>query len=453
MHRGVRNTLKRLLLSNCNLIGEPGNGFQISDLLIEGEFIKYIGKEKQAADKYIDCSGCIVIPGMIDPHVHMRDLNQSDKENWRSGSRAALKGGITTVLDMPNTDPATITLENLKKKLSYASKSSVNYGFHFGINMENIADVKEVLESKFSHYIAGLKVFMGGSTGAAGRTLVTEIADLKKVFEIAKKYLKPVIIHSELQSELEFWHKKGLIRKMKNHHLLRHPNCAIMGTDRAVSVALETGAKLYVAHVSTREELDIIRVGKKEGSIFCEVTPHHLFLNIDSIDLNSNVGKVNPPIREKSDCDALWEGIIDGTIDVIGSDHAPHTEIEKEKMYDQAPSGISGLDTELPLLVNELLKKKIPSERFVDLCSSNVARIFKIALRGQIKPGYFADLVIIDPSKEHLISAREFESKAKISPFDNQKLSGKIVSVIINGEIGYYKDKLYNTKGREISYG
>ena len=453
MPPGEKNTLKRLFLSNCNLAGKHNVVDRISNILIEGEFIKSIGKEKHVADKYIDCSGYIVIPGMIDPHVHMRDLNQSNKEDWTSGSRAALKGGITTVLDMPNTNPPTTSLRNLKIKLDCASKSFVNYGFFLGVNLSNLADINVILESEYNHLIAGLKVFMGGSTGTSGKDLVSGADDLKKVFVLAEKYSKPVVVHCELQSELELWHEKEFDRKMKNHHLLRHRDCAIKGTDRAVKMALETGVKLYVAHVSTGEELDIIRRGKKKGKIFCEVTPHHLLLNLDSLDLNSNFGKVNPPIREESDCVALWEGISDGTIDAVGSDHAPHIEAEKCREYDYAPSGISGLDTALALLMNEVIKNRITMDRFLDLCSNNAASIFEITNRGQIKPGYFADLVIIDPSEESVFSAGEFESKAKFSPFDGHKLSGQIISVIINGEIGYSKGKFYNIKGKEINCG
>ncbi len=381
-------------------------------------------------DQIIDIKGNLVIPGVIDPHVHVRDLKQSDKEDWLSASKAALAGGVTTVFDMPNTIPATTNLINLNLKREAAKKSLINYKFYIGATNSNLKDIEEILAENQTD-VAGIKIFLAGSS----LNDVLEKSKIEDVFKIAKKYDKIVVVHTELQYCLNIWNSKIKEKTILNHTKIRNRECAIKGTKLVLEIAEKIRNKLYIAHISTAEEVELIRKYKKNNRIFCEITPHHLLLNESILEKVGNLGKVNPPLRTEKDKKALWEAIYDGTADFIGTDHAPHKLSEKLLEYSQAPSGFPGLETGLHLLLNEVNKGNLSIEKLVELTSRKAAEIFDLKKRGDIKIGNFADLTVIDMNRKWKIDAERFNTKAKYSPFDGMEIHGKVMKTFVNGKI------------------
>lgn len=410
------------LLRNGKLNGKT------ADIVIENDMIFSVGEKCDKYDRLIDLSGKIVFPGMIDAHVHVRDLEQSYKEDWETASEAAIAGGVTMIFDMPNTIPPTIDLKSLELKREAAKKSKVNHKFYLGINEKSIHSLQDLLKSKHQD-IAGIKIFLAESSSNA---VIDRKEDLRQIFELAKEYDLIVAVHTELQACLNRYKLEPIL---SNHDLIRARECAIQGTKLVLTLCNEIKNKLYIAHVSTKEELDLIRAYKDDNEIYCEATPHHLFLDKSILDEVGNFGKVNPPLRTKADNDALWQGVLDGSIDVIGSDHAPHTVEEKNMPYLQSPSGFPGLETSIPLLIDAYLSNKISYEKIAELTAANQAQIFNLADRGKIAAGYYADLAIVDPKISWKIKPQRFNSKAKYSPFQNRNLHGKIVTTIVNGKI------------------
>ena len=419
----------KTLLTNSIINNKPQN------LLIENGLIAYIGTDMPAYDTLIDLHGKTLIPGLIDPHVHVRDLGQTDKEDWLSVSQAAIAGGVTTVFDMPNNKPPTVNLKNLNLKRNVARKSLINYKFNIAVTEHNLDDVKEILDTKPKD-VSALKLFLSGSSA---NEYVENIETIKRIFDISLHYDLPVIIHTELQKCIEKFQAKVSNPSVLNHNYLRNRECANRGTELVVDLAREIGNPIYIAHTSTAEEIDIIRKNKNKAKIFCEVTPHHLLLDESILETAGNFGKVNPPIRTKADNLALWQGIADGTVDTIGTDHAPHKISEKSQAYNQAPSGFPGLETVLPLLLNEVNKGNLSIEKLIELTSKNVSKIFKITNRGELKTGNYADITIVDMDKKWQIQPEQFKTKAKYSPFAGFEGMGMPVMTFVNGE--YYSAK------------
>lgn len=419
----------KTLLKNCMLIEG------IKDIIIEDDKIIdiYSSRKKRRLeanfDQIIDIKNKLVLPGMIDAHVHVRDMEQNNKETWKTASLAALAGGVTTIIDMPNTIPATTNLNGLNTKREAAQKAKVNYKFHLGATENNIQELEQILKSDPSD-VAGIKIFLVGSSS---NEVVADVNKIKKIFKLAKKYNKVVLVHTEMQECLDKWQKLIEDKYIQNHDQLRNRECAIKGTDLVLQLANEIGNKLYICHISTKEEIELVRK-HKNNNIFCEVTPHHLTLEKSILDLVGNFGKVNPPLRTSEDNQALWEAVIDGTIDCVGSDHAPHTIDEKQQEYVNAPSGFPGLETTLPILIAEFNERKIPLERLVELTSTKPAEIFNFENRGKIEKGYFADLAVIETENEYPIIAALFQSKAKYSPFDGMGVQGKVIMTFVNGK-------------------
>ena len=426
-----------ILLKNCKLIEGLKDIIIEDDKIIEVKPCEKSPLERGAAlavgcvtyDQVIDIKNKLVIPGMIDAHVHVRDMEQINKETWETASLAALAGGATTIIDMPNTVPATTNLKGLNAKREVAKKAKVNYKFHLGTTENNLQELNEILKSNPSD-IAGIKIFLAGSSS---NEVVADERKLKEIFKLAKRYNKVVLVHSELQECLDKWQKKIEDKCIQNHDMIRNRECSIKGTELVLRLANEIGNKLYICHISTREEIELIKKYKNK-KIFCEVTPHHLTLENSILDLIGNFGKVNPPLRSSDDNKVLWEAILDGTIDCVGSDHAPHTIDEKIEDYSIAPSGFPGLETTLPILITEFNERKIPIKRLVKLTSSKPAEIFEFKNRGKIEAGYHADLIVIDTENESPIIAALFQSKAKYSPFDGRMVKTRINTVFINGK-------------------
>jgi dihydroorotase len=441
----------KTLLKNAEVDNE------IVNILIDDKFISYIGKRKFVYSDYdekLDLKGCVVIPGMIDPHTHIRDLDFAYKEDWRSAGYSALKGGVTTIIDMPNTKPPTINYNNLLLKREKAKLCPVNHSYHMGANEENLKDIVEVLSTE-PDYIAGIKIFLSASSS---NEILKDNEAIKNIFKLGRKYGKPILVHTELAECLNKWKNKYNSDKYNDvlyHNEIRNRECSIKGTELVLKLCREIGNKLYIAHTTTKEEIELIKEYKHKYSlpVYCEITPHHLLLNEAIIENSANFAKVNPPLRTKKDNIALWKGIKDGTVDIIGTDHAPHLREEKERPYIESPSGFPGMETVLPLFINEVNKEKISLNKLISLTSGNTAKIFKIDKRGLLKEGYYADLTVIDMDKEWIINSSDFLTKAKYSPFEGFKVKGKIIYTIINGKC-LYKDGNIDDKsyGEEIIY-
>ena len=400
------------------------------NILLQGERIAYIGNTSPASDEKIDLKGKIVLPGLIDPHVHVRDLGQSEKEDWTSVSRAALRGGVTTIFDMPNNRPPTTHLKNLNLKREKAKKSLVNYRFNIALTNYNYNDIVEILNTN-SKDVAALKLFLAGSSA---NEYVFSLDVIKRFFELSEKYSIPIICHTEMQTCIDHYARKYPSPNIFNHDAIRHRNCSIEGTALLLDMAKQTGGIFYAAHTSTAEEIDLIRQNKNSCNVYCEITPHHLLLNDSVLESVGNFAKVNPPIRTLRDNKALWDGIKDGTVDVIGTDHAPHRRAEKLQEYRNAPSGFPGLETLTPLLLNEINQGNLDFETFIRLTSGNAARIFNVSERGKIEVDNYADLTIVDMNKKWKIEADNFNTKAKYSPYEGMTGRGDVVMTIVNGK-------------------
>lgn len=417
---------------------------QIANIYIEGERIVEIGDNEPDADHVIDLQGLLVLPGMIDVHAHLRDMELAYKEDWLSGSQAAAAGGVTTIFDMPNTKPATFDKSSLAEKRKAAQKSVVNYGFNFGINKYNLNDVRA------AEHIAAIKMFMAESS--SGR--VVEGSDLiAEIFELSREIDKPVIVHSELQSCVESYERR-FPATIDNHNNIRNRECAIKSTEILIKLAREAGNRLYLAHISTAEEIELIRQAKAQGTetIFCEITPHHLLINEDILKTVGNHGKVNPPLRTAQDNQALLEGIRNGTVDTIGSDHAPHSLGEKSRAYPDAPSGFPGFETTMPLLLNEAYHERLSVDRIVELTAYNPSQIFRIKDRGHIIPGAYADLVAVDPGRQWVIDPSKFFTKAMYSPFKGLNVHGKVSLTVVNGHVVYHNEVMNAWQGKEVEF-
>ena len=426
-----------LLLKNCKLIHRGKN--VIRNIFIENGIIRKITTENMRADAVINARHNYVIPGMIDSHVHFRAPGSEYKEDFFTGSRAAAAGGVTTVLDMPNTPLPTTSLRALMEKRQAAKKSIVNYGFHFGATMENSGEIRN--SSKYN--VASVKVFMGSSTG---NLLINNDGRLYEIFCDSKLNT----IHAENEDLIGYFEEK--YRRKTNYDLhcdIRNNLTAYTAVSKAISLSRACSNKLYFCHVSTRQEISML----KDEAAYVEITPHHLFLAREDMKTLGNFGKMNPPLRSKDDQTALWEAINDGTADTIGSDHAPHLPQEKNAPYKKAPSGVPGVETSLPLMLDAVNRGLLALPRLVELTSINPARIFGIKNKGLIKEGYDADLVIIDMDMEKRIRNENLFTKCGWSPFDGRKVRGWPVTTIVNGNVVFHEGKVYDRKrGKEVEF-
>lgn len=417
----------KTLLTNAQIRGVQQN------LLIEDNRITYIGKNIQSCDQEIDLSGKIILPGVIDPHTHIRDLKQSAKEDWTSASNAAIRGGTTTVFDMPNTNPPTINLEYLNMKRERAKAAKINYMFNIAATSENLKELIEILDSK-PEDIAALKMFLAGSNSDE---FVDDDVVLNRIFEIAYTYDFPLMVHTELQGCIDIHAAEIENPDVRDHNFIRNSLCSVNGTELLIKYAKKHGTKLYLAHTSTGEEMDMVKENKEKCNLFCETTPHHLLINEDVLETAGNFGKVNPPLRTQKDNDRIMKAINEGTVDTIGTDHAPHQLSEKLKPYAQAPSGFPGLEVSLPLLLNEVNKGSFSLEKLVDITSFNSSEIFKLKERGKLEEGFFADLTVVDMEKEWTIESDKFLTKAKYSPYEGMQGKGDIEMTFVNGQLLY----------------
>ncbi len=365
-----------ILIKNVTVVSSQGR--ETRDVSFEG------------GDEVIDGTGKFLLPGAIDAHVHFRDPGAPDKEDFESGTRAALAGGVTMVLDMPNTNPATITVEALEAKHAIArAKSQTHYGLFFGATRDNLEEFRR------AENIVGVKIYMGSSTG---NLLLDDPLMWEEFFRVAKEKNLPVVVHAETEA---------MIREGK-----RDCECARMATEAAIALREKVGNRLHIAHVSCKEELALIRA-HKVPELTCEVTPHHLIFTEE--DRKGAFLKMNPPLRSSADREALWEGLRDGTIDCVATDHAPHTIEEKQKPMEEAPAGVPGVEFMLPLMLTAVNEGKISLERLVQVTSENPARVFGLHQTGH---------VLVDLNLEKTLSQEDIRSKCGWSPYLGHKIKG-----------------------------
>ncbi|MCB1114678.1 MAG: dihydroorotase [Chlamydiia bacterium] len=383
---------------------------------------------ESSKDQTIDGEGRLtVMPALIDPHVHFRVPGQSYKEDFASGARAALAGGVTHVFDMPNNDPPTIDQETLKQKKKLIDKQladakiPLRYDLFIGADEKTMNDIFRIRDE-----VIGIKLFMGCSTNDM---CVEDPAAMKRLFQIAAEEQMIVAVHAEDQQILKVNRDLYKARTdVKAHSIIRSRDAAIRATERALDYALDANAEVYFCHVSTKEEVDLIRKAKRSGQLaWLEVTPQHLFFNQDNYEELGSRIQMNPPVREREDQWALWEAVIDGTADTIGTDHAPHTLQEKSRPYPDSPSGMPGVETRLPLLLNAASEGKLSLNRIVELCRLNIESIFQIPTND--------DKVLVDLSLEKEVKDDEMKTKCKWSPFSGRKLKGWPVYTILKGEV------------------
>ncbi len=395
-----------LLIKKCKLL--QNNKIVIKNILIENGKINKISNKNFKSNKIINAKNNFVIPGLIDSHVHFREPGLTHKEDFLTGSRAAAAGGITTVLDMPNTKPPTLTVRLLAEKRELAKKSVVNYGFHFGSSIDNLDEIKKAKNT------ASVKVFMNASTG---NMLITDDKILKDVFSNSKI--------NTLHAEKEMVNKAIGINRLINN-------------------------KIHFLHISSKSEIEYLQK-IKNNNITVEVTPHHLFLNKNIIRELGGFAEMKPSLKLRADQAALWNALNNNMIDTIATDHAPHT--KEEKLSENKPYGVPGCETMLPLLLDAVNKNRLTLKKAVELTSRNPAKIFGIKNKGILAEGYDADLTIIDMKKQKIVKDEDLFTKCGWSPFNGFKLKGWLITTIVNGNVVFDDGNINDIKANEVEFG
>ena len=419
-----------LLIKNGRVIDPANKIDKITDVLIQDGKIKSIGKQSCKADRIIDAKGLIVTPGLIDMHVHLREPGKEDEETIASGSAAAINGGFTSVACMPNTDPAIDNEASAEFVYLQAKRAG----------KANVFPIGAVTKNRKGEELSEMgQLYRGGAVGFSDDGEPIKGAEvMRRALEYSKMFDKPIIDHCE-DSDLV---RDGVMNESDisvSLGLVGMPSVAEeIIVYRDITLAKLTDGKLHIAHISTKKAVELVRQAKKEGiKITAEVTPHHLILTdeyIKSSNFNTNY-KVNPPLRMKSDMQAVREGLADGTIDVIASDHAPHSEEEKDVEFNIAPFGIIGMESFLGIILTELVAKNVITlPQLISSLTINPARILGIP-KGTLSVGADADITIIDTDKQWVIDPMQFKSKSRNCPFAGWKVKGKAVNVIVAGQI------------------
>ena len=415
---------------NYSLIIKNGSCFingklEKIDIALSGNKIKKIGKIELNSSKVFDATDKLVLPGIIDTQVHFREPGSTDREDLESGSRAAVLGGITSVFEMPNTNPPTSNLIEFDKKLNLAKdRMHCNYAFYFGATPENVDQLSKLKNLKGC---CGVKLFAGSSTG---KLLVAKEEDIEKVISNSDRV---VSIHSEDEEILNL--RKKFIKEgdVHSHPEWRNNECAMSSTRRVVKIAERYDKQIHVLHVTTKEEVDFLAMHKE--NVTFEITPQHLTLYApDCYDMLGSFAQMNPPIRKKEHYDRLWTAVKNSIVDVLGSDHAPHSKEDKNRKYPTSPSGMPGVQTILPIMLNHINNKKLNLEQLIKLMCENPCKIFGIQNKGYIKEGYDADLTIVDMNKEQTIKNEMMATKCGWTPFHDMTIKGFPVATIINGK-------------------
>ena len=430
----------KTLIRNAQIVSS--SGVRTGNVLIEDSKIVDIdAPATAAAEETVDATGQFLLPGIIDDQVHFRDPGLTHKEDLHTGSVACARGGITTFLEMPNTKPATITNAALEDKLALAAgRSVVNYGFYIGATCENVAELK------IAKRTPGIKIFIGSSTG---NLLVDEQAALEKIF--AETTL-PICAHCEDESTVRANRERiGDADDIHNHSKIRDHRAAEIATARAIDLAQRHKHRFHVLHVSTANEIPLIQNAGEY--VTAEVCPHHLFFNTNDYDRLGSLVQMNPSIKTPEDNSALWDALRDGTIEVVATDHAPHTLDEKKQPYPQSPSGLPAVENSLALMLNAMNDGQCTIEQIVSWMCEAPARVWDICNKGHIKDGFDADLVLVDPNREHTIRNAEQLTKSGWSPWHGTTVVGQPVRTWVMGETVYRDGQVDDSvRGTEVQF-
>ena len=433
-----------LVLKNGSVV--LPEGIKTVDIGILNESIKDIG-DLSGADTHdsIDCSGLHVLPGVIDSQVHFREPGLENKENLESGMLAAAAGGVTAVFEMPNTNPLTITPETIKDKLKRASRVAwTDYAFYLGGTGRTGPNLGKWENAPG---ICGIKIFMGASTGDL---LAASDEEVASVLSNGKRV---VAVHAEDQYIMEENMKTilGDSHDVSLHCKWRSPESCLSATKRVVNIAKKYNRRVHVLHITTSEEMDFLRKNKDTASV--ELLANHLTLHApECYERLGTLAQQNPPIREKHHQDALWKALNDGTVDILASDHAPHTLEEKAEIYPKSPSGTPGVQTLVPIMLNHVNEGRLTLERLVELWSYGPERIHGLVNKGRIKKGYNADFTIVDLNKEITITNAQQKSKTGWTPFDGMKVKGWPIMTIIRGHIVMREDEMLEPIGKPVLF-
>ncbi|KQO68996.1 dihydroorotase [Methylobacterium sp. Leaf469] len=412
-----------LVLSGGTIVNQDGE--HRADLGIRAGRIAALGDLSRAdATERRDCTGLHLLPGVIDSQVHFREPGLDHKEDLESGSRAAVMGGVTAVFEMPNTNPLTTSAEALADKVARAHhRMHCDFAFWVGGTHEN---AHQVAELECLPGAAGIKVFVGSSTGS----LLVE--DDAGVTEILKRTRRRAAFHAEDEPMLRAQVDRQVPGDPSSHPVWRSPEAALKATERLVRIARATGARIHILHISTREEM--VFLGQAKDVATCEVTPHHLTL--DGGEAYARLGtlvQMNPPVRDASHRDGIWHGLSQGVADVLGSDHAPHLLSEKAKPYPASPSGMTGVQTLVPIMLDHVAAGRLSLARFVDLTSAGPKRLFGIARKGRLSVGYDADVTVVDLKRRETIRNAWIASKCGWTPYDGVTVTGWPVGTVVRG--------------------
>lgn len=396
-----------------------------TDIGISGGMIVAFGHLSGKGAQQVDLSGLTVLPGVIDSQVHFREPGLVHKEDFETGSRAAVLGGVTTIFDMPNTNPSTTHETSFFDKLIRAhGRMCCNYGFYVGATPDNAGrlDILEALPG-----CVGVKVFMGSSTGSL------LVKDDTVLMQILRNGSRRMAVHCEDESRLkQRWPLVADETDVSLHPIWRDEGVAYNATKRLLTQARTVGRRVHVLHVTTASEMELLTHYRDIATV--EVTPQHLTFTAPEVYQNLGTkGQMNPPIRDRAHNDALWHAVSHGLVDVIGSDHAPHTLEEKAKPYPHSPSGMTGVQTLLPVMLTHVAQGRFSLSQLVDLCSTGPARIFGLARKGRIALGYDADLSIVDTKKKWVLSNNWIASRCSWTPFDGFSATGQPVHTLVHG--------------------
>ncbi|GAB5478473.1 MAG: dihydroorotase [Marinobacter nauticus] len=423
------------------------NGSEQADLACRDGRIVALGclQGQWDAVSTIDARGLHILPGVIDSQVHFREPGLTHKEDLETGTRGAVLGGVTGVFEMPNTNPLTLWHEDLQAKLDAAQgRAWCDYAFYIGGSGVN-AEQLQILETLPG--CAGVKVFMGSSFGDL---LADDDTVLRNILRHGRRRMA---VHAEDEARLR--QRKSIVEASGD--VCQHPDwrdveSALLATKRIVAMAEEAGRRLHVLHVSTAEEMRYLARHKRRVTV--EVTPHHLTMAApECYQRLGSLAQMNPPVREQRHQDALWQAIREGTVDVIGSDHAPHTLEEKAKPYPQSPSGMTGVQTLLPVMLDHVHNGRLTLQRLVDLTSAGPARIFGLEGKGRIALGYDADLTIVDLSAQRTITNDWIASRSGWTPYDGKKITGWPIHTVIRGHVVVREEQLEGApRGKTIQF-
>jgi len=421
-----------LILKGGTVVNQDGEGAR--DLGIRASKFAAIGDlSRAAAAEVIDCRGLHLLPGVIDSHVHFREPGLTHKEDLESGSRGAVLGGVTAVFEMPNTDPPTTTAAAIADKVKRGHhRMHCDFAFYVGATRENTKDLGEL---EMLPGVAGVKVFMGSSTGSL---LIEDDAGVRAVL---KSIRRRAAFHSEDEYRLRERMNLRVEGDPRSHPVWRDATAALMCTKRLIALARETGKRVHVLHVTTKDE--VVFLAEHKDVATAEATPAHLTLAApECYERLGTLAQLNPPIRDTVHREGLWHGIAQGVIDSIGSDHSPHTREEKAHPYPKTHSGMTGVQTLVPIMLEHVNAGRLSLPRLVDLTSAGPARLFGIAVKGRIAVGYDADLTVVDLKRRETITERWIASRAGWTPYNGVTVTGWPVGTVIRGHKAMWEGSL-----------